>query len=204
MPRPVRVRLQDRQQQRDLQRHRGGARGPELLAQLLPFHDRLVEYRHRHGPGKAPLQVGKGLERDRVRIGREQDHRLDRPPTGLVDEADILDDPEELRERAVPEIDDLGNAVLDDQTIEQRHLAPDVGEVGAGRQAAVSRRIPGRIEIEGHRLAAVQAKEVGEEPRQEGLSDLRSRGGDDEDRCASPRRRLRRNRVSWPLLADGR
>jgi hypothetical protein len=84
----------------------------------------------------------------------------------------------------VADVDDLGDTVIDNKPIEHRHLALDIVEVGDGRQARqiVIERVSTGIEIEHQGIIALEAQEIDEEPRHEGLADLRPRRCYDEDR----------------------
>jgi hypothetical protein len=183
---PFELPLQHGRQHGYLQREVGGSPERKLIAQIPSLRDRLVEHRHQGGRREAPLQVGVGADRAGVGVGDKQDCRIDRSPRGLVEEADLLDDREERLEPGVAEVDHLGEAVIHDQAVEQRHLVPDVRQIGDGVQArdAIPQPVPARIEIEGDGLAAVEAKKVDEQPRQEGLAHLWARRRYDEDRCA--------------------
>jgi hypothetical protein len=73
---------------------------------------------------------------------------------------------------------------MDDQAVEQRHLAMDVLDVGGDRQAReiIPQRVAARIEIEGHGIVALEAEEIDQQPGNEGLADLWPRRCDDENR----------------------
>ena len=88
---------------------------------------------------------------------------------------------EELLERAVAQIDDLGARGIGDQPVEQLHLAAGIGDIDRPDKlgkAAGQQRLA-RIEIEAdQRPAAVQEK-LHQEPREQRLAHPRARRGDD-------------------------
>src|SRR5262249_10657417 len=96
-------------------------------------------------------------------------------------EPDLLRDRKEALECGVADVDDLGRAVVRDQPVEQGHLPAGVADVGGDRRHLVAQRLAARIEIEGKRGGAVEAQKIEQQPRQEGLADLRTRGSDDEN-----------------------
>ena len=71
---------------------------------------------------KALAQAAIGLDRARVGREHEQDGGGDAVAARLVDEADLAGHREKRGERLVAEIDHLGDAVVGDQPVEQRHL----------------------------------------------------------------------------------
>ena len=76
------------------------------------------------------LQHRIAARRDAVGIGDEQDDRRDAAPRRLLHEADFLGHLEELVEGVKAEIDHLGDAVIDDQAVHQRHLAEGIVDLG--------------------------------------------------------------------------
>ena len=82
------------------------------------------------------------------------------------------------------EVHDLGEAIIDNEPVEHRHLALDFIEIGDGRQVwkIVLERVTTGIEIEHDGIVVAEALEIDQKPRHEGFADLRSRRGYYEDR----------------------
>ena len=82
--------------------------------------------------------------RDAVGVGDEQDDRRDAAPRRLLDEADFLRHREELVEGVEAEVDHLGDAVIDDHAVHQRHFAEGIRRsrrsrwIWAGNRAATA------------------------------------------------------------------
>ncbi len=88
-----------------------------------------------------------------------------------------------------PEVDHLGDAVIGDQPIHQRHLAEGVVDPGGLRhirQVVEQRRLT-KIDIERRNRAALQQQELREQPRDHGFAYRRSRGTDNVDGRAAHR-----------------
>ena len=101
--------------------------------------------------GNLLLQHRVTARRSAVGIPDEQDDRGDVAPRGFFHEADFLGHLEELVEGVETEIDHLGDAVIDDQPVHQRHLAEgidDLGGLGHLRQVFEQRRLF-QVDVEG-------------------------------------------------------
>ena len=108
-----------------------------------------------------PAQFAIGADGRRRRIGHEQHDRLDQTPPRFRNEADFLHHLEELVERGVAEVDDLGAGVVRDQPVEQRHLALRFGNVDDRdemRKAAGERRLARMEVVAGKRPAVGSGK----------------------------------------------
>jgi hypothetical protein len=138
-----------------------------LVAELLAFDDRLVEHRDDDRRREPAAQVGIGLHRSGMDIGGKHHDRLDHAPPRLAEKADLGGKRKEPLERALAEIDDLGDAVVHDEAVEQGHLRASGAEVCLHRyvRQKIRERALARIEIEGADRAAVDAQEIGQEPR---------------------------------------
>ena len=92
-----------------------------------------------------------------------------------------LGDGEKRGKRLVAEIDDLGDAVVGDQPVEQRHLPVDVADRRRGGVLGqeLRQRVLAGVEIEAGDGAALVQMKVDEQPRQQRLADARPRRGDD-------------------------
>ena len=108
------------------------------------------------------------------------------------------------------DVDDLADAVVEDQAVEQRHLARRRSTLRSAlrlviRPAGVRRAqsSPGS-RSKARRLPPSSRRKSASEPRQEGLAGQRARRGDDEERRPAPRRadaasRSQRARRRGPL-----
>src|SRR6266567_2345656 len=83
---------------------------------------------------RQPVQTRVGLGRFRIRIDDEENERLDGAAASLSEKPDFFYDAEEILEGAVAEIDDVCNAIVDDQSLKKCHLAEDVPDVGNRRE----------------------------------------------------------------------
>src|SRR5258708_6436487 len=70
---------------------------------------------------KIVLQHCESLKRRPVLVREKQDHRLDIVLSCFHCEADLLADLEEIIEGGEAEVDDLVDAIIDDDSIHQRH-----------------------------------------------------------------------------------
>ena len=117
----------------------------------------------------------------RRRVGHEQHDRLDQTPPRLRHEADFIQDAEELLERRVAEVDDLGAGIVRDQAVEQLHLAERFSYVDRPdqmREASRERRLA-RIEVVADERAVAGVKKFDQQSRQQRLAHARPRRGDD-------------------------
>jgi len=89
-----------------------------------------------------------------------------------------------LVERMKTEIDHLGDPVIDDQAVHQRHFSVgivDLGGLGDIGQIIEQRRLF-QIDVECDDLAVFQQQEFGQQPRDQRLADQRARRADDVDK----------------------
>ena len=152
--RPVDHAAHDRRQARDADHAAFGARRREIF---LVEHDRnrFVVHRHKCGLRQPAAQLGIAARGRRRRVGHVQHDRLDRAPPRLLHEADLRHHREELVERAVAQIDDLGARIVRDQPVEQRHLAAGVADVdGPDQVGEAAASAPARADADRSRRAA--------------------------------------------------
>src|SRR5581483_2334547 len=96
-------------------------------------------------------------------------------PPGVAGKPDVPRDLEEIVEGRRRDVDDLRCRIVDDQAIEQGHLAGDGGDIRCCRvirQKSTERLL--RIEIEGSRGTAVAKEEIREQARNQGAPDTRA------------------------------
>src|SRR5262245_41887332 len=141
-------------------------------------------YRQQRRLREPALQAGIGRRRLRIRVDDEENERLDRAAASLLEESDLFHHGEEILERAVADIDDVGAVGVSDQLLEQCHLAEDVIDLGDLRELRQVvdelRSFVGQIE-RGHGTVGEDV-ELGEQPRKESFSDAPARRADDVER----------------------
>src|ERR1700722_15003743 len=114
--------------------------------------------------------------RDAVGISDEQHDRHDAAADGLFHKSDFFRHLEEFVERMETEVDPLGDAVIDDHAVHQRHLAEgvvDFGRLGNVGQIFQERRLL-QIDVEGGHFAALQQQKFAQQTRNQRLSDQRA------------------------------
>jgi hypothetical protein len=155
------------------------------LRSFCPFQSAVIEDRNRNAPPQATAKIGIRIDRNAVGIGNKQHDRFDRPPYRFFEKRDLLRDREETLERRVAEIDYFRDRVVNNQAVEHRHLTPDLAEIRDLRKAGqiIAERISARVEIEDDRIGALEPQKIDQQPRDKGLSHLRTRTRNDEDRC---------------------
>jgi len=98
----------------------------------------------------------------------------------------LMGDREKRLKRFVAEIDYLGGIIVCNQPVEQRHLAIDVANVRCDNtlRQKLHERVFAGIEIKRRNRTAFLRIKISEQPRQQGLSDARSRRCDNGDGIA--------------------
>ena len=157
--------------------------GAEARGQFAAQHV-IVPDGHQGGGRDLFLQHGLAAHRGAVGIRDEQDDRRDAAPRRFLDESDFLGHLEELVERVKTEIDHLGDPVIDDQAVHQRHFSVgvvDLGGLGDIREIIEQRRFF-QIDVECDDLAVFQQQEFGQLPRDQRLAHQRAGRADDVDK----------------------
>src|SRR6185312_3267388 len=118
---PVDIRLEKGRQRRDVQ----NLSLREGMRQFAAYHILVVDGHERAQRNLMP--DGRiASRRKTVGVADEENDRRDATPDSLFGKPDLFRNLEEFVESVEAEIDDLGNTVIDDQPIHQRHLAEGI------------------------------------------------------------------------------
>src|SRR5262249_14871900 len=125
-----------------------------------------------------------GFDRLWIRIGDEENERLDKAMASLSEEAYLLHHAEKVLEHAMADIDDVRAMVVCEQPVEKCHLPAGIIDIGNRRDVwQIIRQLRTFVgQIEGRHGSIIDHVELSEQPRNQGLSDATTRRANDVER----------------------